>query len=143
LTAYWGKPFFSVSVFDVPGSLLLLPLRPSLKAHGIAAYRTSRRGSGPEKVPSASGRQPKALRGPDEARVRDYIENGGLISYGPNYQDLSGSAAEFVDKILRRAKASDIRAEQPTKIDLVVNLITANPLSASPCRNRCPAAPTK
>jgi putative ABC transport system substrate-binding protein len=49
---------------------------------------------------------------------------GGLVSYGPNFPDLSRRAGEYVDKILRGAKPSDLPVEQPVKFDLVVNLIT-------------------
>jgi putative ABC transport system substrate-binding protein len=47
------------------------------------------------------------------------------MSYGPNFPDLYRRAAEFVDKILRGAKPADIPVEQPTRFDLVVNMITA------------------
>jgi putative tryptophan/tyrosine transport system substrate-binding protein len=57
--------------------------------------------------------------------AREYVESGGLISYGANYPDLFRRAAEFVDKILRGAKPFDIPIEQPTKFDLVINLKTA------------------
>jgi putative ABC transport system substrate-binding protein len=57
-----------------------------------------------------------------------YLANGGLLSYGPNYPDLFRRAAEIVDKILRGAKPGEIPVEQPTKFDLVVNLITAQAL---------------
>jgi ABC-type uncharacterized transport system substrate-binding protein len=60
--------------------------------------------------------------------VRNYVEAGGLMSYGPNYPELFRRAADFVDKILRGAKPADIPVEQPTKFDLVVNLITAQAL---------------
>jgi putative tryptophan/tyrosine transport system substrate-binding protein len=60
--------------------------------------------------------------------VRDYVEAGGLMSYGPNYPELFQRAADFVDKILRGAKPADIPVEQPIKFDLVVNLITAQAL---------------
>ena len=59
---------------------------------------------------------------------REYVEAGGLMSYGPNFPDLFRRAAEFVDKILRGAKPADIPVEQPTKFDLVVNLTTAKAL---------------
>jgi putative ABC transport system substrate-binding protein len=59
---------------------------------------------------------------------RDYVEAGGLMSYGPNFPDLFRRAADFVDKILRGAKPADIPVEQPTRFDLVVNLTTAKAL---------------
>ena len=60
--------------------------------------------------------------------VREYVEAGGLMSYGPNLPDLWRRAAEFIDKILRGAKPADIPVEQPTKFDLVINLTTAKAL---------------
>jgi putative ABC transport system substrate-binding protein len=60
--------------------------------------------------------------------VREYVEAGGLMSYGPNFPDLYRRAADFADKILRGAKPADIPVEQPIKFDLVVNLTTAKAL---------------
>ena len=59
---------------------------------------------------------------------REYLDSGGLMSYGPNYLDLNRRAADLVDKILRGAKPADLPVEQPTKFDLVFNLITAKAL---------------
>jgi putative ABC transport system substrate-binding protein len=59
---------------------------------------------------------------------REYVESGGLISYGPNTADLFRRAAEHVDKILRGAKPADIPVEQPTKFELILNLKTAKAL---------------
>lgn len=60
--------------------------------------------------------------------AREYVDAGGLLSYGPNWTDLFQRAAEQVDKILRGAKPADIPVEQPTKFDLIVNLKTAKAL---------------
>ena len=56
---------------------------------------------------------------------KEYIESGGLMSYGPNYPHLFRRAADFVDKILRGAKPGDFPVEQPTKFDFAINLTTA------------------
>ena len=60
--------------------------------------------------------------------VREYVEAGGLMSYGPNWPQMWGRAADIVDKILRGAKPADIPVEQPTKFDFVINLTTAKAL---------------
>jgi putative ABC transport system substrate-binding protein len=56
---------------------------------------------------------------------REYVEAGGMMSYGPNFSDLFRRAAEMVDKILRGSKPGDIPVEQPTKFELAINLTTA------------------
>jgi ABC-type uncharacterized transport system substrate-binding protein len=65
---------------------------------------------------------------PTMSDFSEYVEAGGLMSYGPNFPDLFRRAAGYVDKILRGAKPGDIPVEQPTKFDLVINLITAKAL---------------
>jgi putative ABC transport system substrate-binding protein len=59
---------------------------------------------------------------------REYVEAGGLMSYGPNFFDLFRRAGDYVDKILRGAKPGQIPVEQPTKFDLVINITTAKAL---------------
>jgi putative tryptophan/tyrosine transport system substrate-binding protein len=59
---------------------------------------------------------------------REYVETGGLMSYGPSFPDLWRRAADLVDKILRGTKPADIPVEQPTRFDLVLNLTTAKVL---------------
>jgi putative ABC transport system substrate-binding protein len=55
----------------------------------------------------------------------DYVEAGGLMSYGPDYADLFRRAADMVDKILRGTNPGDIPVEQPNKFDLAINVKTA------------------
>jgi putative ABC transport system substrate-binding protein len=66
-----------------------------------------------------------AARLPTMLLNRARLETGGLMSYGPNFPSLYRRAGDFVDKILRGAKPADIPVEQPTKLDLVINLTTA------------------
>jgi putative ABC transport system substrate-binding protein len=67
-------------------------------------------------------------RVPMISAFREIAEAGGLISYGASYPDMFRRAAEYVDMILRGAKAADIPVEQPTKFDLVINLVAAKAL---------------
>jgi putative ABC transport system substrate-binding protein len=55
----------------------------------------------------------------------EYVEDGGLLSYAPNYPDLFQRAATYVDKILKGAKPADLPVEQPTKFEFIINLKAA------------------
>jgi putative ABC transport system substrate-binding protein len=68
------------------------------------------------------------VRLPTMFGVREYVEVGGLMSFGPSFPDLYRRTADYVDKILRGAKPSDLPVEQPTKFELVINLKTAKAL---------------
>ena len=68
------------------------------------------------------------LQMPTMHAFREYVETGGLMSYGPNLTDMWRRSADYVDKILRGTNASEIPVEQPTKFDLILNLTTAKAL---------------
>jgi putative ABC transport system substrate-binding protein len=59
---------------------------------------------------------------------RDFVEIGGLMSYAVNYPDLYFRAATLIDKIFKGAKPAELPVEQPTRLELVINLKTAKAL---------------
>jgi putative ABC transport system substrate-binding protein len=69
-----------------------------------------------------------AARLPAFHASREFLGAGGFMSYGANFADQFGHAADFVDKILKGTKPADLPVEQPTKIELVINLTVAKAL---------------
>ena len=65
---------------------------------------------------------------PSTYGTREWADNGGLMSYGPSFEQLFRRAATYVDRILKGARASDLPIEQPTKFELVINVKTAKML---------------
>jgi putative ABC transport system substrate-binding protein len=78
---------------------------------------------------AAKGRLPSMFN------AREYVELGGLMSYGAGVNDLLRRSATFVDKILKGAKPGDLPVEQPTKFELVVNLKTMRELGLTISRD--------
>ena len=68
---------------------------------------------------------------PSMANRRNFVEDGGLIYYGPDESDSYRRVAYYVDRILKGAKPADLPVEQPTKFELVINLKTAKQIGVA------------
>jgi putative ABC transport system substrate-binding protein len=114
------------TVFEIQRTEDIAPAFEALKGRADALYVT------PDPVTIVNRVRISTLalaaRLPTIYAVREPVEAGGLMSYGPNWPHMFRRAADYVDKILRGTKPSDIPVEQPTKFDLVINLTTAKAL---------------
>jgi putative ABC transport system substrate-binding protein len=117
---------FEVTTLEIRGALDISPVFDALRGRWDALYVCS----DPLIATNVIRINTRALGAklPNTYSSRDYVEAGGLMSYGPSILDQYRRTADFVDKILRGAKPADIPVEQPTKFDLVVNLVTAKAL---------------
>jgi len=104
----------------------IVPAFEALKGHADALYVCA------DPLGFANRNQIATLaqgaRLPTTYAFREFVDAGGLMSYGPNFPDLFRRTAEIVDKILRGTSPADIPVEQPTKFELVINLTTAKAL---------------
>jgi putative tryptophan/tyrosine transport system substrate-binding protein len=118
-----------VAIFEIRRAEDIAVVFPALKGRADALYLVG------DPLVSANSIRintwAHAARLPTIFGTRDYVDTGGLMSYGPNFPDLYRRTAEYVDKILRGAKPGDLPVEQPTKFDLVINLTTAKALDVT------------
>ena len=105
----FGKAFSDMTSARA-GALTVLPSAMFLREHGRLVDLTAKN------------------RLPAVYTSREFVDAGGLMSYGANQPDLFRRAATYVDKILKGTKPADLPVEQPTKFELVINLKTAKAL---------------
>ena len=115
-----------VATFDIRGPEDIAPAFDALKGRADALYVASSPFVNTNRI--RINTLTLSARLPTMHAFREYVEAGGLMSYGPNPPDMWRRAAEFADKILRGTKPADLPVEQPTKFDLIINLTTAKAL---------------
>jgi putative ABC transport system substrate-binding protein len=117
---------FAIVVFEIQKTEDIVPAFEALKGRADALYVVT------DALVTANRFRINTLalgtRLPTMSGNPAFVEVGALMSYGPNSPALFRRAADYVDKILRGAKPADLPVEQPTKFDLVINLITAKAL---------------
>jgi putative ABC transport system substrate-binding protein len=115
-----------VATFDVRRADDIVPAFDALRgqAEGIYVFGDPLTNTNRSRIAALA----LAARLPTVAGFREFVDAGGLVSYGSNLPDQFRRAADLVDKILRGTKPADIPVEQPTKFDLVINLKTAKAL---------------
>jgi len=124
-----GKVGLEVVTLEIRRAQDIVPAFETLKGRSEALYLCIDAVANTNRIPInilAVGARLPTMHG-----SRDYVEAGGLMSLGANYPDQFRRSADYVDKILRGAKPADLPVQQPTKFDLIVNLITAKALGLS------------
>lgn len=96
----------------------------SERAEGLLVYGDPMFHTPPQRLPDLAAR----ARLPAIYLVREVTQAGGLMSYGPDFEDMFRRAASYVDRLLKGAKPGDLPIEQPTKFQFVINLKTATVL---------------
>ena len=118
---------FAIEHFDVESDDDFEPAFAAIAAStcdGLIAFPDALKNFNRQKIVSFAMRR----RLPSIYGWKMYAEAGGLMSYGPVLDDVSVRVAVYVDKILKGAKPADLPVEQPTKLEMVVNLKTAKAL---------------
>jgi putative ABC transport system substrate-binding protein len=121
-----GKLGLDIGTFEIRRPEDFAPAFETLKGRAQALYVVSDPRTAANRIRIHT--LAMSVRMPTMHGFREYVEVGGLMSYGANFPDLWRRAGDFVDKILRGAKPADLPVEQPIKFDLVINLITAKAL---------------
>src|SRR5262245_12888776 len=121
-----GKLGLEVVTLEIRRAQDIVPAFETLKGRSEALYLSIDAVANTNRIPInilAVGARLPTMHG-----SRDYVEGGGLMSFGANFPDQFRRSADYVDKILRGTKPADLPVQQPTKFDLIVNLITAKAL---------------